>query len=172
MPSWAATRRASSTSATLQQPESDSPPHSLSVTPATSWPSARSRAAATDEATPPLMATSTPTASAPLPYSGAKAAGQRGGAAGGQPGARGRNPGALLGPPGDGGGEGGGHADDAGHVMRAGAKIALLAAAVDDRHEAGRRPHDQGPDALGPAELVGRDGDEGGIGRRRGHVEP
>src|SRR5436309_2498005 len=61
MPSWAATRRASSTSATLQQPESDSPPHSLSVTPVTSWPAARSRAAATDESTPPLMATSTRT---------------------------------------------------------------------------------------------------------------
>src|SRR5438105_10274218 len=59
MPSWAATRRASSTSATLQQPESDSPPHSLRVTPVTLCPSARRRAAATDESTPPLMATST-----------------------------------------------------------------------------------------------------------------
>ncbi len=59
MSSWAATRRASSTSETLQQPESDSPPQSLRVTPVTSWPASVSSAAATDESTPPLMATST-----------------------------------------------------------------------------------------------------------------
>src|SRR3954470_5018700 len=58
MPSCAATRRASSTSETLQHPESDSPPQSLSVTPVTSCPCSRSSAAATDESTPPLMATS------------------------------------------------------------------------------------------------------------------
>src|SRR5487761_2555152 len=63
MPSWLATRRASSTSATEQQPESDSPPHSLSVAPTTAsvpWASA-ARAAATDESTPPDMATRTRT---------------------------------------------------------------------------------------------------------------
>ena len=59
MPSCAATRRASSTSAALQHPESLSPPHSLSVTPVTSWPSACSTAAATDESTPPLIITRT-----------------------------------------------------------------------------------------------------------------
>ena len=62
MPSCWATRRASSTSATLQQPVSLSPPHSRIVTPTTSWPSRASSAAATDESTPPLMATSTFTA--------------------------------------------------------------------------------------------------------------
>ena len=36
MPSCWATRRASSTSATEQQPESEGPPHSLSVAPTTS----------------------------------------------------------------------------------------------------------------------------------------
>ena len=35
MPSWSATRRASSTSATEQQPESEAPPHSLRVAPTT-----------------------------------------------------------------------------------------------------------------------------------------
>ena len=35
MPSWSATRRASSTSATEQQPESDAPPHSFRVAPTT-----------------------------------------------------------------------------------------------------------------------------------------
>ncbi len=59
MPSCAATRRASSTSETLQHPESDSPPQSFSVTPVTSCPCSSSSAAATDESTPPLMATST-----------------------------------------------------------------------------------------------------------------
>ena len=38
MPSASATRRASSTSLTEQQPESLSPPHSFRVTPTTSWP--------------------------------------------------------------------------------------------------------------------------------------
>src|SRR4051795_9453344 len=65
MSSCAATRRASSTSPTLQQPESDSPPQSLSVTPTTSWPASRSSAAATDESTPPLIATNTFTARPP-----------------------------------------------------------------------------------------------------------
>src|SRR5262245_50832929 len=67
MPSCAATRRASSTSLTLQQPESDSPPQSLSVTPVTSWPCSSSNAAATDESTPPLIATSTRSA-VPCPF--------------------------------------------------------------------------------------------------------
>ena len=57
MSSCWATRRASSTSDTLQQPVSLSPPHSRIVTPTTSWPSRRSSAAATDESTPPLIAT-------------------------------------------------------------------------------------------------------------------
>ena len=59
MPSWSATRRASSTSDTEQQPVSDSPPHSFMVTPTTSWPCSCSSAAATEESTPPDMATST-----------------------------------------------------------------------------------------------------------------
>ena len=59
MSSCWATRRASSTSDTLQQPVSLSPPHSRIVTPTTSWPSRASSAAATDESTPPLMATIT-----------------------------------------------------------------------------------------------------------------
>src|SRR3989442_1450579 len=59
MPSCAATRRASSTSAALQHPESLSPPHNFSVTPVTSCPSAWSTAAATEESTPPLIITST-----------------------------------------------------------------------------------------------------------------
>ena len=59
MPSCWATRRASSTSATEQQPESEGPPHSLSVAPTTSWPRSARSAAATEESTPPDMATST-----------------------------------------------------------------------------------------------------------------
>ena len=59
MSSCWATRRASSTSATLQQPVSLSPPHRRIVTPTTSCPSRASSAAATDESTPPLMATIT-----------------------------------------------------------------------------------------------------------------
>ena len=59
MSSCWATRRASSTSDTLQQPVSLSPPHSRIVTPTTSWPSPASSAAATDESTPPLIATIT-----------------------------------------------------------------------------------------------------------------
>src|SRR5258705_9387566 len=59
MSSCAATRRASSTSLTLQQPLSLSPPHNLSVTPVTSCPWSRKSAAATDESTPPLIMTST-----------------------------------------------------------------------------------------------------------------
>ena len=55
---WA-TRLASSTSLTEQQPVSLSPPHKRMVTPTTSWPSRRSSAAATDESTPPDIATST-----------------------------------------------------------------------------------------------------------------
>src|SRR5688572_13272353 len=267
MPSWAATRRASSTSDTLQQPESDSPPHSLSVTPVTSCPSARRRAAATDESTPPLMATST-RISAPSsrsarsrhPASGAPgqpvhtgrdhgdglvdlglgggppegephrrtgefdgqahggqdmgrlqgprgagrarrgahtvtveeeqqrlglhtgegdmavvdelagrvavgadgAVGQSGRDPGGQPVPQGPHPGHLVFPVGHGGGQGGGHADDAGHVVGAGAQVALLPPAVDHRHELGALPHDEGADALGPTELVGRNGDEAG----------
>src|SRR5664279_2770567 len=60
-PSWSATRRASSTSATEQQPESDAPPHSFRVAP-TTWSRpycSAARAAATEESTPPDMATST-----------------------------------------------------------------------------------------------------------------
>src|SRR5271155_4346915 len=59
MPSCCATRRASSTSATEQQPESEGPPQSLSVAPTTSYPCSTRRAAATEESTPPDMATST-----------------------------------------------------------------------------------------------------------------
>src|ERR1035441_10867053 len=59
MPSIWATRRASSTSATEQQPESESPPQSFSVAPTTSWPCSIKRPAATDQSTPPLMATRT-----------------------------------------------------------------------------------------------------------------
>ena len=59
IPSCWATRRASSTSATEQQPESDGPPHSLSVAPTTSWPCSTRSAAATEESTPPDIATST-----------------------------------------------------------------------------------------------------------------
>ena len=51
--------RASSTSATEQHPESDGPPHSFIVAPTTSWPSWSIKAAATDESTPPDMATRT-----------------------------------------------------------------------------------------------------------------
>src|SRR4249920_1817725 len=68
MPSCAATRRASSTSATLQQPESDSPPHSLRVTPVTSCPCSSRRAAATEESTPPLIATRTREPITPPPW--------------------------------------------------------------------------------------------------------
>src|ERR1019366_260456 len=60
-PSWSAPRRASSTSATEQQPESEAPPHSLSVAP-TTWSRpycSATRAAATEESTPPDRATST-----------------------------------------------------------------------------------------------------------------
>src|ERR1700677_2072211 len=59
MPRVWATRRASSTSATEQHPESDAPPQSLSVAPVTSWPASIKRAAATEESTPPLIATRT-----------------------------------------------------------------------------------------------------------------
>ncbi len=57
MSSCRATRRASSTSATEQQPLSEGPPHSLSVAPTTSWPASARMAAATEESTPPDMAT-------------------------------------------------------------------------------------------------------------------
>ena len=57
MPSCCATRRASSTSATQQQPVSLSPPHSRIVTPTTSWPCVEQQRGATDESTPPLIAT-------------------------------------------------------------------------------------------------------------------
>src|SRR3954465_8781836 len=53
MPSCWATRRASSTSATEQQPVSLSPPHSRMGTPTTSPPPSANRAAAPHEATPP-----------------------------------------------------------------------------------------------------------------------
>ena len=59
MPISSAARRASSTSDTLQQPVSLSPPQSRIVTPTMSWPSRASSAAATDESTPPLIATMT-----------------------------------------------------------------------------------------------------------------
>src|SRR6478736_1230856 len=63
MPSSAATLRASSTADREQQPPCrDASPessrgHCCSVTPTTSWPCACSSAAATDESTPPDMAT-------------------------------------------------------------------------------------------------------------------
>src|SRR5512138_3390835 len=63
MSSCWATRRASSTSLTLQQPVSLSPPHSFIVTPTTSWPCSSSSAPATDESTPPLIANITRIAS-------------------------------------------------------------------------------------------------------------
>src|SRR6185437_5341998 len=53
-----ATRRASVTSATEQQPESPLPPHNFIVAPTTSWPSSINNAAATAESTPPDIATS------------------------------------------------------------------------------------------------------------------
>src|SRR5271156_60799 len=59
MPSTWATRRASSTSATEQHPESEAPPQSLSVAPTTSWPTSIKSPAATEESTPPLIATRT-----------------------------------------------------------------------------------------------------------------
>src|ERR1700722_14874213 len=59
MPSCWATRRASSPPATAQHPQPEGPPHSLSVAPTTSWPASTKSAAATDESTPPDMATST-----------------------------------------------------------------------------------------------------------------
>ena len=59
MSSCWATLRASSTSLTLQHPVSLSPPHSFIVTPTTSWPCSWSNAPATDESTPPLIASST-----------------------------------------------------------------------------------------------------------------
>src|SRR5437016_11071297 len=65
MPSCWATRLASSTSATEQQPESLGPPQSFMVAPTTSWPASRRSAAATDESTPPDMATSTCTSALP-----------------------------------------------------------------------------------------------------------
>src|ERR1017187_1824997 len=70
MPSCCATRRASSTSATEQQPESDCPPQSLSVAPTTSCPRSTRRAAATEESTPPDMATNTRTGPVCHPFSG------------------------------------------------------------------------------------------------------
>src|SRR5437588_5372586 len=63
MPSRVATRRASDTAESEQQPPcfsssaSSSRGHCWSVTPTTSWPAACSRAAATEESTPPDMAT-------------------------------------------------------------------------------------------------------------------
>ena len=59
IPICCATRRASSTSETEQQPVSLSPPHKRMVTPTTSWPSCFKRAAATEESTPPDIAMST-----------------------------------------------------------------------------------------------------------------
>jgi hypothetical protein len=59
MPSRSATRRASSISATEQQPASVGLSHSRSVTPTTSWPSSTRSADATEESTPPDMAAST-----------------------------------------------------------------------------------------------------------------
>ncbi len=65
MPSRSHTRFASRTALTEQQPFSASEDsHSCIVTPVTSWPCSRSSAAATEESTPPLMATKTRT---PLP---------------------------------------------------------------------------------------------------------
>ena len=75
-------------------------------------------------------------------------------------------------PPGDGRPHGGGHADDAGHVVRAAAPVALLAAAVDDRLDIDAVAHHQGAHALGPAELVGADRDQVGDRGQVGHVEP
>src|SRR6185369_8332290 len=74
MPSLAATRPASMTSSMVQQgrEEPAAPAASLPlsqscmVAPVTSYPCSRSRAAATEESTPPLMATST----RPRPVSG------------------------------------------------------------------------------------------------------
>src|SRR4051794_34699217 len=63
MPNCWATRRASSTSDTLQHPVSLSPPHSRMVTPTTSCPCSTRSAAATEESTPPLIATITFTTS-------------------------------------------------------------------------------------------------------------
>src|SRR5688572_3655600 len=57
MPSCWATRRASSTSDKEQQPESLVPPQSFIVAPTTSWPCSSNSAAATDESTPPDIAT-------------------------------------------------------------------------------------------------------------------
>ncbi len=66
MSSWAATRLASSASETVQQPAVGASPRgpaqSFRVTPMTSWPACLIRAAATDESTPPDMATRTLTA--------------------------------------------------------------------------------------------------------------
>src|SRR5437868_12052166 len=74
MPSRVATRRASSTASREQHPwclsksrAAISFGHNCSVTPKTSWPSSRIIAAATDESTPPLMATATFT---PAPTAG------------------------------------------------------------------------------------------------------
>src|SRR5437868_10203807 len=65
MPSRVATRRASDTAESEQQPPcfssstSSSRGHCWSVTPTTSWPAACRRAAATEESTPPDIATAT-----------------------------------------------------------------------------------------------------------------
>src|SRR5579859_8218872 len=65
MPSSPATRRASDTADSEQQPpcfsssDSSSRGHCWRVMPTTSWPAAANRAAATDESTPPERATAT-----------------------------------------------------------------------------------------------------------------
>src|SRR3989449_4971536 len=54
-------------------------------------------------------------------------------------------------------------AHDPRDVLGAGPDPELLAAAVDDRLHGMPVPHHQGPDALGSADLVARDREEGAI---------
>ena len=50
--------------------------------------------------------------------------------------------------------------DDAGHVLGAGAPLPLLRSALQLRQELRAAPHEEGADALRPAELVRREADE------------
>src|SRR2546427_814608 len=185
MSSCAATRRASSTSAALQHPESDSPPHSFSVTPVTSCPASRKSAAATEESTPPLIATSTRVAAviagdANRAVAGALApgvavpegAGHPFEGPGGETAAKRSEASGLVAPPHPRHAQRLGHADGSGHVGGPGAQPPLLSAPLDQRLDRNVAPAHQRADALGPAELVRRHRDEAPAGGRLGAAPP
>ena len=71
---------------------------------------------------------------------------------------------------GQGGGGGGAEAGEGGRREGAGAQAPLLAAAVDERAQAGPGPHDQGADAGGAAKLVGGQGQQ--VDAVAGQVDP